>query len=507
MTEYNGILVDENAEIYSYKGKKEDLVLPDTAKSVSRRAFAGNRDLVSVYIPSNVESVGAEAFADCPNLKRVYFGKGVKRIATGAFRGCAALEKVFLPEGLEKLGAGVFDGCESLQDTSEDEYRYVGTEDDPYFAFIGYTKSYRYTPKFSLHEGTAIIAERSTLRFRIDEIELPNGLKHIGDYAFEGVNADKVKLPDSVLTIGKGVFRASHVSKVVLSARLKEIPSLAFAECSGLNDCPLPDSVERVATDAFWASPTYPGIGFAQRNLHERKMSDAYAWTAGRRSRFDDREEMEKFVRSHRAAIAFRASEEKDLKAFKGVLPFYTRPIPPAELDRHMENVRDDPEFTDLMVRLKNQWYSPSRLARMEKDKEDKAFGLKPYSAEEWRKTFRFTVNDKGGYTVTGYKEGNDVVCIPDRIGKRTVTAVRILSDFAEYAPSVFIVPETVTNVDVDAFDRKRSGVKTLIVMGKQTVINDYGKKRSLKIRAPLGSNAEAFAEERGYAFEELRNE
>lgn len=89
----------------------------------------------------------------------------------------------------------------------------------------------------------------------LTEIELPDQLETIGNYAFRNSSATELQLPKSVKTIGKGAFEATDKSaaaleKVSLTMGLTSIPENAFRG-QKLKSVTLPKGITEIGSGAF----------------------------------------------------------------------------------------------------------------------------------------------------------------------------------------------------------------------------------------------------------------
>ncbi len=108
-----------------------------------------------------------------------------------------------------------------------------------------------------------------------DSYDIPNTVKEIGDFAFEGSFLKTINIPHSVVKIGKNAFSICYkleeitipdsvkvfsenvfstcfeLKKITLPETMTEIPNGFFELCSSLNDITLPDSIEKIGDNAF----------------------------------------------------------------------------------------------------------------------------------------------------------------------------------------------------------------------------------------------------------------
>lgn len=81
-------------------------------------------------------------------------------------------------------------------------------------------------------------------------IVIPDGIKIIGDSAFEGSKIESVIIPDSVVEIGNYAFYNSNLSQIVLGQNIQKIGFCAF-EGTEIKEIIIPDSVIEVGGCAF----------------------------------------------------------------------------------------------------------------------------------------------------------------------------------------------------------------------------------------------------------------
>lgn len=86
-------------------------------------------------------------------------------------------------------------------------------------------------------------------------VQIPEGVKNIGDYAFMGCNnMNEIIFPSTLVTIHTGAFmECKNLEKLDFSKckNLKLIDRQAFQNCESIEKINLPDSLETIGTAAF----------------------------------------------------------------------------------------------------------------------------------------------------------------------------------------------------------------------------------------------------------------
>lgn len=173
-------------------------------KRIGSRAFYGCRNITCVTIPNEVEIIDSSAFRWCVNLSVVRVLDNIKRLGPDCFRNCTNLRNYYLSNGLTTISTGAF-------------------------------------------RASGLMS-----------IVLPNGLKDIGAYAFEGCKSlESVRFSKTVRTIGKEAFsNCWALTTVLFYDQLHTIDEGAFMSCRSLKNVIFSKLVEsnvrtRVAPDAF----------------------------------------------------------------------------------------------------------------------------------------------------------------------------------------------------------------------------------------------------------------
>ena len=167
-------------------------------------------------IPASVETIGFGAFRHCcQHLERIIIPEGVKRIEPCAFSQCINLKEISLPVSLESMGYGMFNDCMSLESVTipRNVSEIPGEWSDCWNLFSGCynlkeVKVDKWNRTFdSRNNCNAIIdSKRDVLVAGCGSSFIPEGIKAIGDFAFEGTSIPAIRIPKSVRKIGSGAF-------------------------------------------------------------------------------------------------------------------------------------------------------------------------------------------------------------------------------------------------------------------------------------------------------------
>lgn len=274
--------------------------------------------LVSVTLPDSVRNIGFATFEGCTSLVSVAMSQTVTNIADSAFRRCTALESLDLPDTVVSLGWDAFGECESLRELSIPNVRNI-----PEGAFMMCRSLERidFSPAIT-NIGWAAFAECEALRTMPDlhglsvivpysfhrcasltEAIIPNSVTNIGEYAFSCCsNLVTVVLPSGLRQEDLGYYYGTYGSvfdecpairhvilqgtwegeedelqrfvplREVFPAAYADIESVVFLEgttaigywtlegCNSLRFMTIPDSVEWLEFDGWWARNECPDL-------------------------------------------------------------------------------------------------------------------------------------------------------------------------------------------------------------------------------------------------------
>ena len=229
--------------------------IPDSITSIGEGAFENCKSLIFFQIPNSVIFIGNSAFKECTKLTNINLNDGVTTIGEETFIFCDSLTSIYIPNSVTSIGKSAFWGCKSLtsiiipigtRKKYEDllpDYKDILVEqelfynssteitdedmtnawiDDFGFSYSKDKTKLLYGPteiysaydikEYAIHQGTKVICNRAFDRGVADSlnysnIEIPNTITHIGDFAFGYQNyIETITIPNSVVSIGKNPF-------------------------------------------------------------------------------------------------------------------------------------------------------------------------------------------------------------------------------------------------------------------------------------------------------------
>lgn len=166
--------------------KITSITLPEGIKTIDGRAFYCCYKLETISLPNSLETIGDNAFESCSVLKSITIPSGVKEIGNNTFSQCPALECIVVAEGNTTYDSR--DNCNAIIKTSTN-------------VLIRGCKG------STIPSGVKTIGALAFQNILIESAEIPEGVKLINNYAFDGCTSLKnVTIPSSVTTIYSYAF-------------------------------------------------------------------------------------------------------------------------------------------------------------------------------------------------------------------------------------------------------------------------------------------------------------
>lgn len=220
------------------------------------------KDVSEITIPSGVITIGKQAFADCFNLEKAIIPNGVTTIEDEAFRDCGGMTSIVIPESVTSIGNNVFVIVIGNDDTGEDSYLTypvtLSVVENSYahkYAIVN-NISYEFQEQSNEEESDFEIIGGTLIRYEGNEseVEIPNGVTHIGNNAFaNNSKIKKVVIPDGVTGIGYSAFQGcTALTEVQFSKSITRIVKDTFRDCTSLQSIELPEGLTSIEERVFW---------------------------------------------------------------------------------------------------------------------------------------------------------------------------------------------------------------------------------------------------------------
>lgn len=301
----DGVIYIDNHLIEVYGTISEVYEIKKGTLTIADSAFFRCDELKSITIPNTVTSIGESAFYNCSSLMSISIPSSVTRIGDRAFMLCRALTSITISDSVTNMGRNVFYNTAYYDNSNnwENNVLYIGkhlikadTSLNGHYEIKEGTFSIGYEAfelcditSLSIPESLTAIDEDafrvcskladvyysgdiaswcnisfgdSPLRFGenlyIDgkllegDVNIPNSVTKIGNYAFDGSGITNVIISDSVISIGDYAFNGCEkLSNIEIPDSVKSIGDYAFNHCYSLIDISIPTSVTRIGNHAF----------------------------------------------------------------------------------------------------------------------------------------------------------------------------------------------------------------------------------------------------------------
>ena len=257
------------------------VTLPDTLKILHRSAFQHCRRLTEIRLPEGLTTIGDNAFSGCTSLQTIVLPSTVTSIGKAAFDSCAALQEAVLPPALDYLGTSVFSNCKSLKTILGDAVSGYRLSDGALYdasgtVLIAFPAAR--TGSFTVPNGTRRIACAAFNRSSLSEVHFPEGLTHIGNYAFYWcMDLAVPAFPDSLVSVGAHAFGASFGQ-----IRQEDIPEPAELHLGPSLESIGPGAFDGLAARFFTVDEANPRFAASDGALTNKARDTLLAYAADR---------------------------------------------------------------------------------------------------------------------------------------------------------------------------------------------------------------------------------
>lgn len=297
-----------------YNSKVEEIIIPNSVKTIGKLAFSECSNLKSINIPSSVSNLSSDAFSKCENLtslsvsssnpyytssNQIIYNKlktklvlcaggktgkitipsTITSIEPSAFSYCTKITSIILPSNLKTINEYAFSDCSSL--TSITIPKSVTTIKQSAFVSCGLTSITipattinmennifpwclsltqinisSENPKFTSINGVVYSKDKKKILMypvgRFGTFTIPSSVTSIGDEAFFSCRLSKINVPYGVTSIGEDAFiYSSNLQTINVPSSVKSIGDFAFMNCPSLLTITIPPSVTSFGYNLF----------------------------------------------------------------------------------------------------------------------------------------------------------------------------------------------------------------------------------------------------------------
>ncbi len=428
MSKAGGFVIN-NGVLEAYIGKGGDVIVPDGVTSIGDSAFYNRESVKSVVLPASVTSIEKWAFFRCKGLKSIEMSDSITSIGEKAFLQCTSLASVTIPAGVISIEANTFEGCKSIETLV--------------------------IPKNVARIGSYAFSDCVKLR----SVQFSTGITSIGESAFVGCKAladengfvivngvlydcdatgGDIIIPDSVTGIDKWVLAYhSKISELVLPGTIKYIRQTAFKDTT-IEHFVLPknitvfdDSALELILNHFFAT--------------DNKMAVISAFLDQLSPEILRSNKVKRKIIANKNRIIEKAIKADDSEQVSKLFALFDS-VELEALNEYIDLSENATAVKAFLLNYKNENYTEAEQEAHENNKLEKELGLKERSVEEWRKIYKFDVENNEA-TIVGYKGTETNVIIPENFGSYKVAAIGKLAFSPEVPRLKKVVKETRKNI------------------------------------------------------------
>lgn len=189
--------------------------------SVKASAFQANRNITTMSLPASLKTVGTDAFRNVQNLRALY---------------------------IEDLAAWC--GIEFANGNANPIYNVFPTRENQWGKV--YFNNTLFNGELTVPVGVTSLNRSFYGLKTLTKVNLPEGLKTIGDQAFANTSKlTAIELPSSVVSVGSAFFGCEALASATLNEGLETMGNNMFYNCKALTSIVIPASVKTIGGTTF----------------------------------------------------------------------------------------------------------------------------------------------------------------------------------------------------------------------------------------------------------------
>jgi uncharacterized membrane protein YgcG len=202
-----------------------NIILPDTVKSIGSSAFAGVK-IKNLNLTDNLTSLGNSAFQAANIEGNIYIGKGITAIDTYTFR-YATIGSITMADTVTRLGDSAF-ASTTFKDSSS----------------------------FNIGDTVTTIGNYAFQNTNLTEIIIPESVTKIGSQTFIGSKIESAIIPSSVTTLATDAFKGCTSLKTLITRQGVKFNTSVIAGCTSLTKLVILSDIEASASKSNIPSTT-----------------------------------------------------------------------------------------------------------------------------------------------------------------------------------------------------------------------------------------------------------
>lgn len=218
-------------------GKYGRVVLPETIKKISRRAFQRTNIKELELIITDDMNIERRVFNDC-KVDKLIVQTSLETLPDNILEGIHIQDKLILPECVKDIGAGQLIGFSSndvsyidIKDIRENTLRLLGKD------------------QVKINKNIETIDYNGIqIKNEVSVFEVPNNIKHIKPYAING-KFGKLIINHSLI-VDDSAFFNSRINELYINAPLEYVGKMAFYSCF-FNKVVINSKINKIGGDAF----------------------------------------------------------------------------------------------------------------------------------------------------------------------------------------------------------------------------------------------------------------